>query len=430
MTPRPTSKPVLTAHWDADLYPSNARPITEELVLHILQHGEVLIKDVDLLHNPTIRTALAEQGVRTQFRSLLETGRIKVLLPPRSTPFNIDPTEHPLTAMAQERDNKRPHKFRIWRFTEPYRRYCKKIDPILRETGAIRFRAEYPTTNTFASTLHKTLNEESWRHRDEFRGIDKFADRFKGYCESPTLALRDLHDDHIKPLANDFYRTVAYQCVRLPRFGNSWQTQRRFRRLLQSVYAYCEAQREGADSTYFGEQLTELPMPVNDTSTIDLLSLGVKALDLRITIPVAANIGTIIDAVIRECPSITDVWALSAQEQRPPSAALEEACANIAEAFVKHSMTARPVEWSPTWEQRWRYVRIVHSVLFLISLMGTHGVALVQDHEGLVRGAEGVAVFTKEIMDLIRTGQAQADIESERATVRNVLFHILRSGSV
>jgi len=333
MTPRPTGKPVLAAHWDADLYPRNARPITEELVLHILQHGEVLIKDVDLLLNPTIRAALTEQGVRTQFRSLLETGSVKVLLPPRSTPFDIDPTEHPLTAMAQERHNKRPHKFRIWRFTEPYRRYCRKIDPILRDTSAIRFRAEYPTTNTFASTLHKILNEESWRQRDEFNGIDKLADRFKGYCENPTLALSDLHEEHIKPLANGFYRTVAYQCVRLPRFGNSWQAQRRMRRLLQSVYAYCETQREQANSTYFGEQLTELPAQKNTTNTIDLLSLGVKALDLRITIPVAANIGAIIEEVIRECPSITKIWALSDQAHQPPPAALEETFANIAEAF-------------------------------------------------------------------------------------------------
>jgi len=81
-------------------------------------------------------------------------------------------------------------------------------------------------------------------------------------------------------------------------------------------------------------------------------------------------------------------------------------------------------------KQRWQYVRVAHTILFLISFMGTHGVALIKDHEALVSCAEGVAIFTKEIMDLIRTGQAQADIETTRATLRNVLFHILRSGPV
>ena len=60
------------------------------------------------------------------------------------------------------------------------------------------------------------------------------------------------------------------------------------RRLLQSVYAYCESHRENANSTYFGEQLTELPAKNDESNPLRLLSLGIKAPDLRVTIPVAA----------------------------------------------------------------------------------------------------------------------------------------------
>jgi hypothetical protein len=176
-------KPVLAAHWDADLYPRDSRPIIEELVLHTLRHGSVLIKEVDLLLNPTIREQLGEKGIQTQFRSLLETGRIKVLLPPlKSTQFDLDPTQYPLTAVARERHNKRPHKFRKWQFTRPYQRFCAALDPIIASNNAFKFRADYPPENDFAANLHRVLAERSWRKREDFKGIDRMVDRYAAYC--------------------------------------------------------------------------------------------------------------------------------------------------------------------------------------------------------------------------------------------------------
>ena len=431
--PRAT-KPLFTAHWDADLYPPDSRPIVEELVLHILLHGEVLIKDVDLLLNPTIRGALSERGVRTRFKSLLETGRVKVLLPPRETTrFDVDPTEHPLTAVAEERHNKRPHKFRMWRFTEPYRRYCAELDPILRETRAVRFRAAYPKTNDFAATLYRILDDQSWRRREEFRGIEKMVDRFAEYCLDPSLAVQDLRDESVEPFATEFYRSIAYQCVCLKRFGSSWRRQRSMRSLLQSVYAYCEMTREQAISTYYGESLAELPAPRDWSNTTDLSELGMTSPNVRMKIPVAANIDEILNNVIRDCPRVSEVWAISERSvaNLQPSVSSEEVCASIAEAFAVHSVMAEKVPWSPQAEERWNSIELIHRVIFLINVIGlVCGVALVKDYEGPIITAEAVALFAKPIMNALRTGQAYDELDTKRDSVRRIIFDSLRSGSV
>jgi len=424
-------KPVLAAHWDADLYPRDSRPITQELVLHILRHGNVLIKDVDLLLNPAIRTELSEKGIRTQFRSLLETGRIKVLLPPlKSTKFDLDPTRYPLTAMARERHNKRPHKFRIWQFREPYQRFCAILDPIIANTNAIKFRADYPLGNDFAATLYRVLTEQSWRARREFKGIDRMVDRYAEYCLNPEDALKDLRDQNVTPLATEFYRTIAYQCVRLRRFRSTREQERNMRRLLQSVYAYCETSRESAVSTYYAERLTELPAVSQDNDTLDVGMLQLIVPDIKVKIPVAENIGEILEKIIHDCPNIADIWAMSdpSSDDLPSLESLTEACAAISESFAEHAMTAKKVQWSPRAEERWNYFEIAHRIIFLIGLLGTHGIAFVKDFEGPITIAEAVAIFAKPVVYGIRTGKAWDDLDTERAAVMKLIFTSLRSG--
>src|SRR2546430_1306420 len=110
-------RPIVLTHWDPDLYPYRSQALSpiQELIVHVLAFGEVRIKDVDLFLNPRIRACFREDSMRAQFASLLGTGRVRVLVPPRSTQFDIDPTTNPLTAVALERvRNQRPFKDEPW----------------------------------------------------------------------------------------------------------------------------------------------------------------------------------------------------------------------------------------------------------------------------------------------------------------------------
>jgi len=223
-------RPILFTHWDPDVYPARSLtlPPVQELLLHILAYGEVRIKDVDLFLNPAIRSYFSDESTREQFASLLETGRLQVLVPPKSTVFDIDPLERPLTAVALERlRNNRPFKDQIWKFTPETKRYCQQLDDIIARAHAsvnvIRFRSEFPATeNTFAKKFAGILSgrDGNWRKRPQFSGITgETAAKFARLAEDP-----------------DFYRSAVYEHSRLYP-----QHQRRsLRNLAQSVYAYCE----------------------------------------------------------------------------------------------------------------------------------------------------------------------------------------------
>jgi hypothetical protein len=204
------------------------------------------------------------------------------------------------------------------------------------------------------------------------------------------------------------------------------------RRLLQSVYAYCEASRESAVSTYCGQRLTEFPAISQDEETLDAATLRLLAPDISMKIPVAENIGEILETIIHECPNIADVWAMSNPSTDLPSLeSLTETCAAVSEAFVRHAMKAKAVRWSPQAEEKWKYLEYAHRIIFLVGLLGILGVAFVKNFEGPIEEiAAGVAIFAKPAMDLIRTGRAWDDLDADKAAVRKLIFASLRSGLV
>lgn len=51
--------PLLLNHWDPGMYPSDPHPLIEELVIHLLAYGHVMLKDVDLFMNEEIVTFLS-----------------------------------------------------------------------------------------------------------------------------------------------------------------------------------------------------------------------------------------------------------------------------------------------------------------------------------------------------------------------------------
>jgi hypothetical protein len=66
------------------LYPNRPLPLIPELVVYILAHGEVWIKEVDLFLNSRIAAILSDPVGFHQFSSLVATKRVKVLIPDAS----------------------------------------------------------------------------------------------------------------------------------------------------------------------------------------------------------------------------------------------------------------------------------------------------------------------------------------------------------
>src|SRR5205085_2418818 len=80
-------------------------------------------------------------AIMRQFDSLLHTGRIKILLPPlSSTNFDIDPNDHPMTAVALERErSKRPLKTRLWKMTRADQHFCADLDTMIKSAARFNF---------------------------------------------------------------------------------------------------------------------------------------------------------------------------------------------------------------------------------------------------------------------------------------------------
>ena len=258
-----SSKPIMITHWDPDLYPAKPAPGIQELAVYGLisgvlrQDSKVLLKEVDLLLNPKIRAAFEDDAIVGQFVSLLETRRFKVLLPPRSTDFgDIDPTVQPMTAVARERDRKRrPYKSTIRKLTRADEVYCAKLDKILVNAEAIQFRNDFPAENTFSGVLAAVLSspDRSWLGRPQFCGITpQMADAFAIYCQDPSKAI-DRLPLGVQPHGREAYRSLLYQvadCEEYKQKQKSMSGSRAMKNLLQSVYAYCELNREDASGTY------------------------------------------------------------------------------------------------------------------------------------------------------------------------------------
>src|SRR5882724_3697943 len=350
--------PLLLTHWDPDLYPKRAVPLLQELVVHILMHGNVLIKEVDLFLNPRIRSALSKRKNRDAFQSLIDTGYLRILIPDRATVLGLlDPEEQPLLATAREREaSKRPLKSEPWRLTEDIERFCKRMDLILGLTARqarnswarpiCRPRVTPPSgENQFAAKLHDVLTQtdRNWQTRVPFKGITpEMADKFARYSQNYEEALRDIVGAGQKPNAtNGFYRSLAYQCADLfaEKTGANQDLAKKkaqpMKNLVQSVYAYCELQREKAAGSYSGQRLAEMP-PDRKTSE-KVVRVEVVPLPHKIPICIDGNIGNVISAVLEECEaSLRVFWRLAGTDPAPEKL-FRQAWDHVAEAFARHA---------------------------------------------------------------------------------------------
>lgn len=429
----------MITHWDPDLYPTRPIPPIQELVVQVLTN-RVLLKEVDLLLNPTLRSALKDAAIMRQFDSLLHTGRIKILLPPpATTTFDIDPNEQPMTAVALERErSKRPFKTKPWKMTRADQHFCADLDKVITSARAIQFRKDYPHENQFARTLASVLSnpDRLWRRRPEFRGIDdKMADKFVAYCEDPSLALADLRRQNISPNASQFYRSLAYQCADL--YAAEPGRTRSMKNLLQSVYTKCELDREGSQGTYYGSRIAELPPTDEELDGQDLLGLQELVLPDAAEIPVAENIGEVVSRVWDECS--TDLSDLCAPDERRDVNAIMDKWAHVADAFARYSVNLKSVKWTAETNERWHGIsHRIHAALFLLE--GAIRVAVRFGHEfsarpqletGILTGS-GMTLCSKRVVHWIRKGRAYNDRDIERARVRDALLNAkgIRTGAI
>ena len=445
-----STKPIMITHWDPDLYPTASPPGIQELVIYgitsaILRgRANVLLKEVDLLLNPKVRAAFRDDAVVGQFVSLLNTGLFKVLLPTLSTDFgDIDPTLQPMTAVAWERERKRrPYKNKFRQLTREDEIYCGKLDKILvnagtetskRPDGVVRFRKEFPRTNEFACVLTGVLSraDRAWLSRPQFRGITpKMADDFVTYCNNPSKAVDRLPPE-VKPNSREAYRSLFYQvadCAEYKSKHNNMTGSRAMKNLLQSVYAYCELNREDASGTYEGLRIAELPL-IGEPATDDLPTINeALLLNRTIELPVASNIGSILTRVLEEIPrEPVDINA--------NYGAFVDRCAHLSDAFAKYSVDVKPVVWSPTAQHRWTtYRHRVQIGAFLLSLLShTVGLQFISSFEAqeVIRWSpdtiHGLTYCAQPLVNLIRGGKAYADRDTERARVSRALFETMKS---
>ena len=324
--------PVLLTHWDPDMYSSDALPLIPELVIQILVHGEVWLKEVDLFLTATIQEQFDREEQFEQFSSLVETGRVKVLIPDESYKL-IDPGTQPLLATAIERElSKRPLATAEWRLTNSVRRYCERLDRVLVRADAIRRRQLPPNENVFAGTLSRVLSlpEVTWHGRPQFTGLDDaICAPFRSFCEDHRNAIAFLLERDQKPRGDGFFRSMAYQCADcFP------QQSRPMKNLIQSVYAACELEREGAAGTFVGEKIAEIPPTSLSQATAEdskeLISVRIESGLPAANIPICRNIGEVVDAVLRECGHTMQTFWDSAQYDVNPEGEFRLAWAHVA----------------------------------------------------------------------------------------------------
>jgi hypothetical protein len=408
--------PVVLTHWDPDVYPRYALPLVQELIIHILAHGEVWLKEVDLFLNPRIRRALSDpRSLNFQaFRSLVDTGRIKILIPPRTTSQDrLDPQDYPLGATAMARDGKKPLKSKRWFLNEETRRFCARLDSILGRAGRqsrgfeqrqsiCRARRIPPSGNEFAAKLCSVLNQRDrrWKRRPQFSGITpKMADQFMVFCQNPDAALKFLAAKHVQPNATDgFYRSLAYQCADLFPLKSA----RAMKNLVQSVYAYCELKRERAAGTYGGDRLAEMPpdRPIGQ----ELVRIEVAPMPQSVNIPLTANIGDVISAVLEECePSLRVFWGV-AGESPSPEREFQIAWNHVAEVFARNAALSQRTRKSGTF----KIVRfILHGVKLLMELGEIAGHAWIPAASPVSALPTTIATFGPQAVDLIRSARIE-----------------------
>jgi len=430
--------PMLITHWDPDLYPREPLPLVPELVIHILAHGEVWLKEVDLFLNPTISANLADPAVFEQFSSLVATKRLKVLIPDKSRDLD-DPIKHPILSTAMEIvRSRRPLKSHPWKMTEKDKHLCDALDSMLvangglKSTGVVRQRVKPPADrNVFASTLIKVLNgqDRRWRQRDQFKGIDpRIADQFTGFAKNHELAIDLLRKKGITPNAtNGFYRSLLYQCADYLLPEEQKRQRRAMKNLGQSVYAHCELDRENAAGTYYGSRVAELPPTDKDLSPDEpLLRVDVVPQRVAAKIPVAANIGEIVAKVLEECDeSMRTFWAI-AGEVPLPQQEFGLAWEHVADAFGKYSAGARRAGSSSTGNALWTATEyIIHTAEMFTEVGERSGVKWIPDFREYPKatavwlGMKAIATYGRPTMEYIRRGRADA----QKGKIKQVLLN-------
>lgn len=440
--------PVLFTHWDPDMYPDGHLPLVAELVLHILAHGEVWLKEVDLFLNPRVSEYLSDPIGFQQFSSLVETKRVKILIPDESRDLD-DPISHPILSTAMEIvTRKRPLKSNPWIMTEKDRRLCEALDSLLvangglKKNGVVRHRVSPPTDrNTFAETLIDVLScpDMRWRQRDQFRGIDEpVAQEFLKLATNHELALDLLRKGGITPNAtNGFYRSLLYQCADYLFPEREKEAQRQaIKNLGQSAYVHCELNREKAMGIYFGERIAELPPTEKRIQTNEpLVRIEVVPTRKGILIPVASNIGEVVSAVLEECDSsMRGFWAVAGNTSAP-EVEFFVAWERVAEAFAKHSVDSRAGELSNRTTGLWKVGEfIVNGAEMLNEGSKQVGYKFIPDlsshplANALHLGVTSIAAFGRPTMEYIRRGQADA----QKGAIQQVLLSgaTVRSGLV
>jgi|GEM_PF-6780758 len=426
MTHRLPTAPLLLTHLDPSLYPVHPLPLLHELVIHILAHGEVWLKEVDLFLNRRIRAQLSKPANLRIFAGLVDTGRVKILIPDRATPLDLDPQDHPLLATARARDNKKPLKSEPWVLTEETKQFCTRLDSILghaarhdRNPGALPLcmpRVTPPSDeNEFATKLYAVLTQANtnWRKRGPFGGIsDEMATEFAKFCLNYDKALALLAAKNVGPNAtNGFYRSLAYQCAdQFPQ-----PEQQPMKNLVQSVYAYCELKREGAAGTYSGDRMAEMPpdRPIERTNS-GLLRVAVVPRRLRIGL--TDNIGEVISAVLEECQkSMSVFWKLAGTSQASEQD-FRVAWNHIAEVFAeKIAPPGRRLFQNPTL-QKMQLILAGASLAVGVDSDAIAGFSWSPTAVTAMAGLNAIATFGPPTIDLIRS--AQMDLKRQKISDR------------
>ena len=356
--------PLLLNHWDPGMYPNDPHPLIEELVINLLAHGHVMIKDVDLFMNEDIVSSLSHARHRSTgisnwdlFVSLLQTKRITVLTPDPSR--GLDP-EAPFSAAAEDHAQRLGHAGKSWTYYTPERQaFCRKLDSVCVGAKVCRQREQPPKRNMFAALLRDILTDEdeTWRSRRQFRHISgDNAKLFAEFCAEPAKAISFLV---AKPQFNivnrdqGFYRTRLYQCASL--LENPLETSS-FENLAQSVYFANETVRERASGSFFG-RLAECPNPYIKRPAPKNIKVSVvpvrqpRLLELLAT----PDLGEVVGEALAEAGPVMHHFWQEVGQSTDPEQEFTRAWTSVTDAFAKassdHANDRRRLGIHARWEE-------------------------------------------------------------------------------
>ena len=304
---------IVLTHWNAGVFRSHMIPhLLPELVVYSLLYDEVLIREEDLLTNRRITSLLGDQLQFEIFSELLGAGLVKLLRLPTSLypgGRRFDPEILPISARAEEHQERRTYKGKPWRATAREWALFRRLDRIVVDRErASRPHSKFPFDNPFATKLAAILeNRQAYRlgQHPVFSHLDpQTADAFARFCREPEAWQRFLHKRGVKsPIVGPdagFYRSAAYQCSAfLP-------TPRAIVRLAESVYAATYCEREESDGRYGGSELVELPLRFESGAAQDTAS------DLLIRAEVVPTVGSFAIGLVHGISEVLELTRASA----------------------------------------------------------------------------------------------------------------------